>query len=449
MNHKNHIQVEQLLRTNQIDALKNILPNIPVKEIGIAIRRLEPELKKKLFGLLDIDQAADVMLEIDKISLAVVLGELDKPKISELVREMDADEATDIVSNIPLAERSKVLQSLPEENSREVVELLKYPETSAGGRMSLDFLAILSSDTIGSALRKIRLNRNIVKPANLFFVVDEQSKLKGYVYLTDLMFSSPRMLIRRIIKPSPFQAHLLDDQEQAIRNARKYDMTTIPVVDDLGVLKGIITSEDIIKVIEEEASEDIAKLGHSFELESAFAPIRKSVQRRLPWLYIDLAGAFVAAAVIGSFEQTLKTMIMVAAFMPVISEMGGATGSQVIAIIVRALALGEISFSDAKRLLLKEIKVCLLTGIACGIISSIVALIFRGSPILGLIIFSALVINMIVGGIVGLMLPLILHKFKKDPALASGLLLTAVTDALGLFTLLGLTTLAIKIFGHH
>jgi magnesium transporter len=449
MNQKNHIHIEQLLRTGQIDVLKTILPTIPVKEISIAIRRLEPELKKKLFQLLDVDQAADVMLEIDKISLSIILGELDKPKLSELVNEMEADEATDIVGSISVQERTRVLQAMPEEDSKEVAELLKYPETSAGGRMSLDYLAILDSDTIGSALKKIRVNRNIVKPSNLFYVIDENSRLKGYVYLADLIFSSPRMLIKRITKASLYQARLLDDQEEAIRAARKYDLTTIPVVDDAGVLKGIITSEDIIKVIEEEASEDLAKLGHSFELESAFAPVRKSVQRRLPWLYIDLAGAFVAAAVIGSFEQTLKTMIMVAAFMPVISEMGGATGSQVIAIIVRSLALGEISFNDAKRLLFKEVKICFLTGIACGVISSIVALIFRGSPILGLIVFGALVINMIVGGIVGLMLPLILHKFKKDPALASGLLLTAVTDALGLFTLLGLATLAIKIFGHH
>lgn len=446
---KNHIHIEQLLRTGQTDELKKLLRQVHHNEIGIALRRLEPELKKKLFQLLDVDQAADVLLDIDKTSLSIILGELDKPKLSKLVQEMDADEATDIVGTMPAQERTSVLQTLPEQESKELAELLKYPENTAGGRMSVDFLALLDYDTIGSALKKIRVNRTIVKPSNLFFVINETSKLVGYVYLTDLVFTSPRMLIKRITKPCPFYAHLLDDQEQTIRSARKYDLTIVPVVDDFGVLKGVITSEDIIKVIEEETSEDFAKLGGAQEIEAAFSPLKKSVKSRLPWLYIDLLGAFVAAVVVGSFEGTLKTMIAVAAFMPVISEMGGAAGSQVIAIIVRALALGEITFNDAKRLAFKEFRVGLLTGIACGIFAAIVALFFRGSPILGLIIFGAIIINMIVGVLTGLMLPLILSRLKKDPALASGLLLTAVTDALGMFALLGLTAIAIKIFGHH
>ncbi len=446
---KNHIHIEQLLRTGQIETLQQLLPQIHHADIGIALRRLEPELKKKLFNLLDVDQASDVLIDVDKLTLSILLGELDKPKLSKLVQEMESDEATDIVSTMSTQERASVLQNLPEQDSRDLAELLKYPSNSAGGRMSVDYLPLLDFDTVGSALKKIRVNRTVVKPSNLFFVINEFSKLVGYVYLSDLVFASPRMLIKRITKPSPFSAHLLDDQEQTIRSARKYDITNVPVVDDSGVLKGIITSEDIIRVIEEEASEDIAKLGHTAEIESAFSPIKKSVRRRLPWLYIDLAGAFAAALVIGSFEQTLKTMIMVAAFMPVISEMGGATGSQVIAIVIRALALGEISYHDAKRLLSKELRVGFLTGVSCGVVTAIIAMIFRGTPILGLIVFGALVINMIVGGLVGLMLPLILTKFKKDPALASGLLLTAVTDAIGLFTLLGLASLAIKIFGHH
>ncbi|MCX7784983.1 MAG: magnesium transporter [candidate division WOR-3 bacterium] len=448
-NQKHHLTIEQLLRSNQIENLKELLPKIHHSEIGIAIKRLEPSLKIKLFQLLDVDQAADVLLDIDRYSLGIILGELSKPELSQIVKEMEADEATDIVGTMPIQERTSVLQTLPEEASRELAELLKYPENTAGGRMTIDFLPLLENETIGSALRKVRANRTKVQPTNLFFVTDDLSKLQGYVYLTDLVFTSPRMLVKRITKPCPFFAHVLDDQEQTIQAARKYEMTTVPVVDDAGVLKGIITSEDIIKVIEEEASEDIAKLGHAYELESAFSPITKSVRRRLPWLYIDLLGAFVAALVIGSFEQTLKTMITVAAFMPVISEMGGATGSQVIAIIVRSLALGEITFNDAKRLLLKELKVGLCTGGACGIVTAFVAIIFRGSPLLGLIVFGALVINMIVGAITGLMLPLILSKLKRDPALASGLLLTAVTDAIGLFALLGLTALAIKIFGLH
>lgn len=446
---RNHYTIEHLLRTNQLDALKVLLPQVHHSEIAIAINRLEPHFKTKLFKLLDIDQAADVLLSIDKHSLSIILSELDKGKLPELVSEMEADEATDIVANIPVPQRASVLQALPEQDSKELAELLKYPENTAGGRMSLNFVPLFDVDTIGSALKKIRARRNIIEPTNVFFVTDTSYKLLGYVYLADLIFVSPRMLVKKITKPVPFRAHLLDDQEDITRLARRYEVTTVPVVDDAGILKGVITSLDIIKVIDEEASEDIAKLGHSFELESAFAPIRKSVRRRLPWLYIDLLGAFIAAAVIGSFEQTLKTMIMVAAFMPVISEMGGATGSQVIAIIVRALALGEITLQDTKRLLFKEIKVGFFTGLSCGVITAVIAVIFRGSPVLGLIVFGALLINMIIGGVVGLLLPLILSKFKKDPALASGLLLTAVTDAMGLFTLLGLTSIAIKIFGHH
>lgn len=445
-NKNNHNTIEKLLRAGQFEELKSLLPTLHRSEISIAIRRLEPELKAKLFSLLDVDQAADALIDIDKHSLATILKELDKPKLSELVQEMEADEATDIVATMSQPERTSVLQTLPIEDSKQVAELLKYPIDTAGGRMSLDFLSLSDCDTVAGALKKVRASRAKMKPANQFFVTNEQLRLLGFVYLSDLVFTSPRMLLKRIIKPFPFHAHLLDDQEHVIRSARKYELTTVPIVDDSDTLKGVITSEDIIKVIEEETSEDIAKLSGSAEIESAFAPLSRSVKRRLPWLYINILGAFAASAVIASFEETIKSMIMVAAFMPVISEMGGAAGGQIIAIIVRALALGEVTFNDAKRLLIKEIKVGLCTGIACGVVASVAAIIFRGSALLGLTIFVALVLNMIVGAITGLMLPLIMSKLKKDPALASGLLLTAVTDAVGLLALLGFTALALKIF---
>ncbi len=417
-------------------------------DVADIIERLSAELKPKAFDLLqdNVDRAADVMLELDSESLKVVLADLDRAELTDLLKGMESDDATDVVAQLEDRERSEVIKELPEADRSEVAELLKYPENSAGGRMRMEFVALLQTDTVAQAIEKVRCAEPQEVEPPILYAVGEDGRLVGYVSLRDLLRHRPETLIREVMRPVRALARVLDDQEEVAGLARKYDYSTVPVVDESGRLAGIITSDDILDVVIEEASEDIAKLGQTMGLEEAFSSVRKSVKGRVPWLFVSLFGGLLASFVVLLFQNTLRALVVIATFMPIVAGMGGAAGNQVTNIIVRALALGEVTVRDIGRLVWKQVRVGLIGGAATGALAALVALVLHGSPLLGAVIFLALVLNVTVGSSLGAMTPMILARMGKDPALASSLLLTATTDMVGLFILLGLTTLALRFF---
>jgi magnesium transporter len=224
----------------------------------------------------------------------------------------------------------------------------------------------------------------------------------------------------------------------------KYDLIEVPVVDSENRLQGIVTIDDIVDVLEEEATEDMLRLGGVGETEHAFTPTRKSVGRRLPWLGINLITAFLAASVVGLFQDTIKAVVTLAVFMPIVAGMGGNAGTQAVTIIVRSIALGEVTVADTWRLLLKEATVGVLMGLVIGTLAGIAAYLWIGNPVLGIVVGLALIANLLFAGIVGASVPLFFRRLNLDPALASGILLTTVTDLMGFFIFLGLATLLLR-----
>ncbi len=440
-------QAEDFLEQNRLEELKVLLRPLHPTDIADVIERLPDSLRPTLFDLLDdVDRAADVMLELDTDAIQTILHDLDRAEIAELVREMSSDDAADVVGRLDDRERSEVISDLPEEDRGEVAELLKYPESSAGGRMRMEFVALLDTDTVATATEKVRAAEREEEEPPVLYVVDPTGRLIGYFPLRDLLRNPPELPIREAMQPVSAFARVLDDQEQVAGLARKYDITTVPVVDDSDRLVGIVTADDILDVVVEEASEDIAKLGQTSDIEDVFAPVRRSIRGRVPWLFVSLLGGVLASIVVLLFQGTIKSAVIVAAFMPIVAGVGGAAGNQATNIIVRALALGEVTSRDIGRLLWKQVRVGLVAGIATGLVTSAVALLMHGSPLLGGVVFLAMVLNVTVGSTLGAMTPMLLARMRKDPALASSLLLTATTDTVGLLILLGLATLAFHFF---
>lgn len=447
-------RLEDLLEAGRTEEALELLKPLHPTDTADVIDRLPDELRPRAFDLLvecDCDRAADVLLELGEESLRVILADLEPVEISGLVRGMDSDDAADVVAQLHEERRADIISGLPDEDRNEVAELLKYPESSAGGIMRLEFVRIPVSDTVAEATDRVRRAAPQDHEPPIVYVVERDGRLTGHLRLRDLLRHPAGTPVRDIVRPVQEAAHVLDDQEQVAELARKYDYSTVAVLDEAERLAGIVTSDDILDVVVEEASEDIAKLGQTADLEDAFAPVTRSIRGRVPWLFVSLLGGMLASIVVLLFRSALEARVVVAAFMPTVAGMGGAAGNQATNIVVRALALGEVTWGDVSRLLWKQVRVGLFagaaTGLAAGTLAGAVATLVHGSPLLGGLVMLAMVLNVTVGSALGAMTPMLLARMGKDPALASSLLLTATTDMVGLFILLGLAALALRFAG--
>lgn len=410
------------------------------EDVALVLDKLNEEDRIKVFKYLPVELQADVLIRLNDESIDDVLKALSEKDISELVGEMDVDDAVDVLGELTDEERQRVLSYVPPEEREEVRELLRYPETTAGGLMTTEFLAYDGDTTVEEALRKLKEEEKPDEVSSIIYVVDKRGRLIGEVYLRDLLRSNPDTKLKEIAREVP-SIPVMMDQEEVARLFEKYDVFSMPVVDDKGKLLGVITVDDILDVLEEEATEDIHRLGGWGEAESIFTPTLKMATRRLPWLLINLGTAFIAAAVVSTFKSTIAAFAYLAVFMPVIAGEGGNTGVQTIALVVRSLALGEIDFHDFKKLFMRESAVGFIVGSAVGFVSGLVAYIWVKNPYFGLLVFLGHVGNMVAGCIAGLVVPMILNLLKQDPALASGVIVTTVTDVTGYFIFLGLATI--------
>jgi magnesium transporter len=439
-------RIEELLEQGRIPELNEILEKIPARHLARVLERLDRDDLMATFRLLDTDKAADVILELEDTALDVVLRELESERISKLVEEMDSDEAADIVAEMSPEDRAAVIARLPADDRRDLGELLKFPQDTAGGRMTMDFMRVSDSDTVEQVTKRLRLKGPDPHYSSLLFVTDQKGCFEGALEIDKLLFNPPRTRIRDLTQPYPVKAFLLEDQESVARKAEKAEVPIVPVVDEADKLRGIITIEDIIDVIREEATEDIYRSGGVGVETSLFESPARSAVRRFPWLFVNLITASIAASVVGFFQGTIKSLVAVTVFLPIVAGIGGNAGTQTVVMVVRSLALGEITPADAWRLLRRQLVACLLLGIGAGVLVGAGAFIFRFPIILAPLVFLALIINITIGGMVGTLVPLLLKKLRLDPSIASGILLTATTDTLGFLTLLSLTTFALRLF---
>jgi magnesium transporter len=370
---------------------------------------------------------------------AALLATRPAEEIAKLAQDIPSDDAAALIDYLPEELSEAVLHLMRPKESTVVENLLEYAERTAGRIMNPNVFALSEDITVGEAITEIQSARD-VEMVFYLYVVDERRHLVGVVSLRRLLLVSPETPLKRIMTADITSARVDMDQEEVARLVAAYNLLAIPVVDAENKLVGIITVDDVIDVIKDEATEDIYRLAGVAGDERAFTPATESLRKRLPWLGINLLTAFLAAAVVGLFEGTIDLFPVLAVFMPIVAGMGGNAGTQTLTVIVRGIALGELSWSNSRKALLKEVLVGLGNGVVLGAVAAVVVWMVRGNPTLGLVLGLAMIINMFVAAAAGTLVPLGLRAANVDPALASSVFITTMTDMFGFFSFLGLAT---------
>lgn len=432
-----------LIEVKDAHKLRTIALGSHPADIADLLKYLDVEKRRYLFDALDAETASRVILELDENIREELVGTMANRRLSELVGEMYSDDAADFVGELPQEVAEKVLEQIEPYESAKVEQLLEHKADSAGGIMALEFIAVEEDRTVDQAIFEIRRKAEEVEEVYSVYVIDYAGKLVGVLPLKKLILSSPHTRVSELMEREVISVEAGTDQEEVAKLVRKYDLVAVPVVDAQGRLVGRITIDDVVDVIEEEASEDLLRMGGVDEDERVFNTPLQSIRRRLPWLYVNLLTAILAASVVGLFQATIARAVVLAMFMPIVAGMGGNAGTQTLTVIVRSLALGEVTFANARRALLKEVLVGLGNGFANGLIVALIVYFWKGNPVLGLVLGLAMIINMFVAALSGTMIPIALKALRLDPALASGVFVTTFTDVFGFFSFLGLATLFI------
>lgn len=435
--------VRRLLRIGATANLLNLLQKQHPADLAQLFTELQDKEREAAFTVLADRNgrlAMEAVSELGPEAGAALLATRPAEEIAKLAQDIPSDDAAALIDHLPEELSAAVLHLMRPKESGVVENLLEYAERTAGRIMNPNVFALNEDITVGEAITEIQSSRD-VEMVFYLYVVDERRHLVGVVSLRRLLLVSPETPLKRIMTADIISARVDMDQEEVARQVAAYNLLAIPVVDAENKLVGIITVDDVIDVIKDEATEDIYRLAGVAGDERAFTPATESLRKRLPWLGINLLTAFLAAAVVGLFEGTIDLFPVLAVFMPIVAGMGGNAGTQTLTVIVRGIALGELAWSNSRKALLKEALVGLGNGVILGATAAVVVWMVRGNPTLGLVLGLAMIINMFVAAAAGTLVPLGLRAANIDPALASSVFITTFTDMFGFFSFLGLATI--------
>ena len=397
-------------------------------ERTVLLDRLPTDVVGQLFEFAEDDELRELIRGI---------GVEDLPAVLE---EVDDDVAADVIQQLEPAEQADTLAAL--DRGDEVAELMQYGDESAGGIMSRGFVALNEGISVQQAIDYFRVLRPPSDRAYYLYVTDDDRRLQGTVSLRDLVVSAPSVTLSEITQRDVHAVAVGTDQEEVARTLQKYNLLAVPVVDEDGRLEGVTTADDLIDVMEEEATEDMFRMIGLDEEETATTPVLQTIRLRLPWLVVNLATAAVGAAVVTLFDSAVEKAVVLAAFMPVVANQSGVTGTQTATLMVRSLALGDQRVS-VRRILARELVVGLTNGLVVGTVLALAGLAFTGNPTLALILLTSMAMASTLATLIGQSVPLVLKALGADPALASSIFVTMFTDGLSFFFLLGTASLVI------
>jgi magnesium transporter len=435
--------IRDLLESGRYERLAQAVEEAHAADVAAALRDLPPPEQLTVFRLLNHEQAGLVLSELDDRLLLDISQALDETEISGILDRMQPDDAAQVLDELPEEQQEKVLDLMKEEQSEVVQELLEYGEKTAGRLMSLDVLAVHEGDTVGQAIDHVRKAPS-AESAHYLYVLDDHEHLVGTLELRRLITADPATPVGALSQGEVVSVTPETDQEEVAKLVAKYDVVAVPVVTRDHRLLGVITVDDVIDVISEEATEDIQRMAGAAGDETVFDGARAVFPRRLLWRSINLATAILAASVIGLFESSIQSLATLAIFMPIVASMGGIGTTQTATVVVRGLALGDMTPTHVWRVLRKEALLGLSTGAVNAVALAGIAYVWKGQALLAAIIGVALVFNMLVAAVVGVVVPLALKTFRVDPAIASSVIITTFTDVCGFFSFLGLATLLIR-----
>jgi magnesium transporter len=433
-------EIARAIRASDAASLRAIVAELHEADLGDLIAALEPEDRVNLVELTGSDFDFSALNEVDETVREEILEELEPEEVAEGVRELESDDAVELLESLDEEDREEVLEKLPP-SERDVIERsLEYPENSAGRRMQTEFIAVPPDWTVGHAIDYMRETSELPDRFYEIYAVDADKHWQGAVPL-DVLLRSRRMVpLKELVDEDRRRVSVLDDQEEVARMFGKYNLVAAPVLDTENRLVGVITIDDVVDVIEEEAAEDLKALGGVTSDEELSDSVWTIARGRFNWLLVNLATAFLASSVLGLFEGQLEKMVALAVLAPIVASQGGNAATQTMTVAVRALATRELGASNAWRVVMREGMVGLVNGLAFAVITGVAAVAWFKIPGLGVVIGLAIICNLVAGALGGILIPMLLERVKADPAVASGTFVTTVTDVVGFFSFLGIAT---------
>ncbi|MBF0678582.1 MAG: magnesium transporter [Devosia sp.] len=438
-------RLRALLFAQDTDAIAELMEPLHTADEGDVIERLEPAERLALIRLLGDRFDYSALTEVDESVRVELMDALPNAEIARGVSGLDSDDAVFILEDLEQDDRDEILSALPAFERLSLKRSLDFPEDSAGRRMQTEFIAIPPFWTVGQTIDYLRADKDLPDEFYQLYVVDAAYKVVGTVPLDRVLRAQRSTKIDSIMNTTLVLVNANEDQEEAARPFERYDLVEVGVVDESGRLVGVLTIDDMVDVITEEADEDIKLLAGVGDEDVSDRTV-DTVRSRVPWLVVNLFTALMVSYVIGFFNATIEQMVALAVLMPIVASMGGNAGAQTMTVTVRALAMRELDGQRLKRLIRREMVVGFLNGVIFAILIGIVTWVRYDSIELGAVIASAMVINMIVAGTVGILIPLGLDKVKADPAIASAVFVTTITDVVGFFAFLGIAGLWFGLF---
>ncbi|MEL1263646.1 magnesium transporter [Pseudoxanthomonas putridarboris] len=429
------------LDSGRLGPVRRLVNTLSPAEIGNLLESLPPGKREVVWGLVDAEDDGEVLVHVGDEVRESLLADMDPDEIIAAVEDLDIDDLADLVEDLPDTVIDEVLKSMDRENRERLEQVLSYPEDTAGRLMNPDVVTVRADVNVDVVLRYLRLRGELPDHTDHLYVVSRRHQYLGRVSLASLVTHEDSTPINRLIDDEQPAIDVGESAQEVARQFSDLDWVSAPVVDDNNILLGRITIDDVVDIIREQAEHQALGAAGLDEDEDLFSPIKRAVRGRVVWLGINLFTAFLAASVIGQFEATLEKIVALAVLMPIVAGIGGNAAVQVLTLMVRGLALGQVGSSNARILLWKEIRVALINGVLIGGIVGIIAFVWFHSVLLSLVIALALIINFCAAAVAGVLLPLLLKRMDIDPAVAGTVVVTAVTDVMGFFCFLGLATL--------
>ena len=434
-------RVREAIDRGDAAALQALVGDLHEADTGDLIEALDAESRPRLIELLGGKFDFTALTEVEDAIREDILEELLPKTVADGVRDLDSDDAAHILEDLPRREQAEILEQMPPPERSAVEHILRYPEESAGRRMQTEFIAVPPSWNVGDAIDHMRETADLPERFFELYVVDEGRKLLGVVALDRLLRTKRPVPVADLMDPDRRRVRANEDQEAVARMFERYNLVAAPVVDDGERLVGVLTFDDIVDVIEEEAEEDIRALGGVIRDEELADSVWKVARGRFNWLLVNLATAFLASSVLGFFEGSLEKMVALAVLAPIVASQGGNATTQTMTVAVRALATRELTDANVRRVILRELLVGMVNGLAFAVITGVAAWAWFKVPGLGVVIALAMMCNMVAAALGGILIPLGLNRLRVDPAVASSPFVTTVTDVVGFFSFLAIATL--------
>ena len=433
--------IRDSLEAAAYDDAKQAINNLHPAEIARLLESLPPADRDIAWDLVDPDYDGDVLLHINENIRSDFISDMEYAELVSAAEGLETDDLADIIQEFPEQVVQELLRSMGYQDRVRLEAVLSYPEDSAGGLMNTDTVTVRQDVSLDVVMRYLRVRGHLPETTDSLIVVDRDDKYIGLLSITDLLVKAPTSTVRDIMKTDVEAISAFSHAKEVAALFETRDLVSSPVVDEEGKLVGRITIDDVVDVIREAADTSLMRMAGLKEEEDMFAPVVMSARRRGVWLALNLVTVLVASWVIGLFETTIENIVALAILMPIVASMGGIAGSQTLTIVIRGMALGQIGGSNASTLMSKELAVGALNGVLWAIVIAAIAVLWFQNPAIGFVIGCAIVINLLVGALAGVVIPLLMSRFGADPALGGSVLLTTVTDVVGFFCFLGLATI--------